>query len=57
MIGAEGGNIIEVTHNRMALEVPAKGAEFDVLVETRDSAHTDQIAAVLATHGYPPRLH
>jgi threonine dehydratase len=25
-----GGNIIDVTHNRLALDVPAKGAEFDV---------------------------
>ena len=57
VIGEAGGNIIEVVHNRMALEVPAKGAEFDVLVETRDGAHTDQIAATLRAHGYPPRIH
>ena len=56
VIGEAGGNIIEVTHNRMALDVPAKGAEFDVLVETRDSVHTDQIAATLRARGYPPRV-
>ena len=55
VIGAAGGNIIEVTHNRLALDVPAKGAEFDLLVETRDGDHTDQIAATLRAHGYPPR--
>ncbi len=55
LIGEAGGNIIEVTHNRLALDVPAKGAEFDLMVETRDGTHTDQIAAALRAHGYPPR--
>ena len=55
LIGDAGGNIIEVTHNRLALDVPAKGAEFDLMVETRDGVHTDQIAAALRAHGYPPR--
>jgi threonine dehydratase len=55
VIGAAGGNIIEVTHNRLALDVPAKGAEFDLMVESRDGAHTDEIAAALAASGYPPR--
>ncbi len=56
VIGGAGGNIIEVTHNRLALDVPAKGAEFDLLVETRDASHTDAIAAALTARGYPPRL-
>ncbi len=41
VIGGLGGNIIDVVHNRLALDVPAKGAEFDIMVETRDSAHAD----------------
>ena len=55
VIGAAGGNIIEVSHNRLALDVPAKGAEFDIMVETRDSKHTDEITEALREHGYPPR--
>jgi threonine dehydratase len=55
VIGGCGGNIIEVSHNRLALDVPAKGAEFDIMVETRDSKHTDEITAALREHGYPPR--
>lgn len=55
VIGEAGGNIIEVTHNRLALDVPAKGAEFDVTVETRDAAHTAAVAAALRARGYPPR--
>lgn len=57
VIGEAGGNIIEVTHNRLALDVPAKGAEFDLMVETRDAAHTDEIAEALRVRGYPPRPH
>ena len=56
VIGGAGGNIIEVAHNRLALDVPAKGAEFDIMVETRDSRHTDEITEALREHGYPPRL-
>ncbi|MGZ6017131.1 MAG: threonine ammonia-lyase, partial [Phenylobacterium sp.] len=32
IIGRMGANIIEVAHNRLALDVPAKGAEFDILI-------------------------
>ncbi|WP_174299822.1 threonine ammonia-lyase [Caulobacter sp. S45] len=55
VIGGAGGNIIEVAHNRLSLDVPAKGAEFDIMVETRDSRHTDEITEALREHGYPPR--
>jgi len=55
VIGGAGGNIIEVSHNRLSLDVPAKGAEFDIMVETRDSKHTDEITEALRRHGYPPR--
>jgi threonine dehydratase len=55
-LGACGANIIEVAHNRLALDVPAKGAEFDIVIETRDAQHTDEIVNALAKAGYPPRL-
>ena len=55
VIGGAGGNIIEVAHNRLALDVPAKGAEFDITVETRDARHTDEITDALREHGYAPR--
>jgi threonine dehydratase len=55
VIGDLGGNIIEVAHNRLALDVPAKGAEFDILIETRDAQHTQEIVDALAACGYPPR--
>ncbi|HXQ15356.1 MAG TPA: threonine ammonia-lyase [Caulobacteraceae bacterium] len=55
IIGSHGGNIIEVAHNRLALDVPAKGAEFDILIETRDAQHTQEIMDALRAEGYPPR--
>ncbi|MGE3142885.1 MAG: pyridoxal-phosphate dependent enzyme, partial [Hyphomonadaceae bacterium] len=55
ILGELGGNIISVEHRRHALDVPAKGAEFDIEIETRDAAHTDEIVAALAHAGYPPK--
>lgn len=56
VIGDTGGNIIEVIHDRMKLDVPAKGAEFDITVETRDSAHADEIGRALKDKGYALRM-
>ncbi len=55
LIGQMGANIVEVAHNRLALDVPAKGAEFDIMIETRDAQHTQEIMDALREHGYPPR--
>ena len=55
VIGDAGANIMEVAHNRIALDVPAKGAEFDILMETRDAQHTHEVIDALAQAGYPPR--
>lgn len=55
VIGDAGANIIEVAHNRIALDVPAKGAEFDIMIETRDGQHTQDVIKALTRAGYPPR--
>ncbi|CAN5119321.1 threonine ammonia-lyase [soil metagenome] len=55
LLGKMGANIIEVAHNRLALDVPAKGAEFDIMIETRDAQHTQEIIDALREAGYPPR--
>ena len=57
VIGDAGANIVEVTHNRIALDVPAKGAEFDIMMETRDAQHTQDVIEALSQAGYPPRTH
>jgi threonine dehydratase len=53
-IGALDGNILEVDHRRLFLDVPAKGAKLDVTIETRDAAHAAEIRAALAADGYQP---
>ncbi len=55
LIGNMGANIVEVSHNRLSLDVPAKGAEFDIMIETRDKSHTREIIDALREAGYPPR--
>lgn len=53
-LGALGANILEVNHRRLFLDVPAKGAKLDVTIETRDSAHAEEIMTALAADGYMP---
>ncbi len=61
IIGAHGGNILEVFHHRTMLSVPPKGASVDVTMETQDSAHAEEIVTALNTCGFvverlePPR--
>jgi len=55
VLGEEGANIISVEHRRHALDVPAKGAEFDIEIETRDAQHTEEIVQALTRSGYPPK--
>lgn len=52
VIGKQGGNIIDIHHNRLALDVPVKGAEYDIQVETRDDDHADEIGRALEKKGY-----
>ena len=55
LLGAEGGNILEVNHGRLFLDVPAKGVTLDVTVETRGPAHSHAIEEALARNGFAPR--
>ncbi len=54
-IGVSGGNIVEIYHHRMFYDVPLKLAELDAVVETRDSAHSDEIIQRLEAIGFPTR--
>lgn len=47
-IGSIGGNIIEVSHQRLFAAPSVQAAELEVMVEARDPAHADQIAASLS---------
>lgn len=52
LIGGAGGNILEVSHRRTVLEIPAKGASLDITFEARDGAHAEAIVAALRARGY-----
>ncbi|MDP6390829.1 MAG: threonine ammonia-lyase [Alphaproteobacteria bacterium] len=52
-IGDTGGNIVEIVHQRMFYDVPVKLAEADIVVETRDESHIQEIIAQLAAAGFP----
>lgn len=55
VIAQAGGNIIEVRHDRLDLSLPAKSADLDLLVETRDAAHTGELFEALEAAGFPLR--
>lgn len=55
LLGEAGANILEVAHSRMFLDVPAKGAELDFMVETRDAPHAEEIIARIEAEGF--RVH
>ncbi|MGW9331293.1 threonine ammonia-lyase [Bosea sp. NPDC055594] len=55
LLGALGANILEVSHGRLFLDVPAKGVTLDVTVETRDEHHTAAIEQALCREGFAPR--
>ena len=55
LIGEAGANIIAVTHHRLFLDVPAKAADLDFTIETRDADHTATVEAALQAAGLMPR--
>ena len=56
LIGDNGGNIVEVYHQRLFYDVPVKKAEIDVVLETVDSGHVREIMDRLEEAGFPVRL-
>ncbi len=50
-VGQAGGNIVEILHERMFLDVSARSAELEVVVETLDHAHVGRVIAALAAVG------
>jgi len=52
LIGRLGGNILEVSHHRLFLNVPAKGTTLDVTMETHDRDHASRIHGALEAAGH-----
>ena len=55
-ISQHQGNIIEVYHQRLFYNVPAKLAKLDVVIETRGSAHAHDIISTLKSIGFEVQL-
>jgi threonine dehydratase len=53
---AQRVNILELAHQRIFTNLPAKGLSLDVECETRDRAHLDRLLAALQAAGYETRL-
>jgi threonine dehydratase len=56
LVGEAGGNIIEVAHDRMLTDMPAKGAELRISMETRDPAHAQTICQAVRNAGFTVRV-
>src|SRR6185295_18432594 len=51
ILGDAGANIVEVYHQRVFTDLPAKGAVLEVVIETRDRAHLDETVGQLRAAG------
>jgi threonine dehydratase len=56
IIGENGGNIVEIYHQRLFQDVSVKLAEVDAVLETRNRRHVGELIAALAAAGFPTRL-
>jgi threonine dehydratase len=56
LLGKLGANILEVSHQRMFLDIPAKGAELEVMIETRDAGHAQEIISTIESQGFVTRI-
>ena len=56
IVSAAGANVVEVLHQRMFLDVPARSAELELVVETFDLEHRGRVVAALEEAGFPVRL-
>ncbi|HUF45104.1 MAG TPA: threonine ammonia-lyase [Aestuariivirgaceae bacterium] len=56
LLGKHGANILEVSHQRMFLDIPAKGAELEIMLETRDGRHAGEIVELIEAQGFVIRI-
>jgi threonine dehydratase len=55
LVGEAGGNILEVSHNRMATDTSAKLAALGLTIEARDAAHAKEVCKKLEAAGFTVR--
>ena len=52
ILGEAEANVVEVYHQRVFTDLPAKGAELHVVIETRDRGHLERVVEALIKRGY-----
>jgi threonine dehydratase len=52
LLAEAGANIVEVSHQRTFSDLPAKGTLLELVIETRDRAHLDDVMAKLGAAGF-----
>jgi threonine dehydratase len=52
VVSEAGGNILEVSHNRMMTDLSAKGADLGLVIEARDAGHAEEIRRALEDAGF-----
>ena len=55
LLAEAGANIIEVSHQRTFSDLPAKATLLELVIETRDRAHLDDVMAKLSAAGFQAR--
>ncbi len=56
LLGEAGANIVEVYHQRVFTDLPAKGALLEVVIETRDRGHLEETVGRLKAAGLEVEL-
>jgi threonine dehydratase len=56
VIGEHGGNILDVFHRRLSMNVPAKSATLELSFESRDAGHAESIVAAVRAAGFDPAV-
>jgi threonine dehydratase len=52
ILGQAGANIVELVHQRMFVDMSARSAEVEVVIETLDHAHVERAVEALGAAGY-----
>jgi threonine dehydratase len=55
VVSETGGNILEVSHDRMMMDLSARSADLGLVIEARDSAHAEEIRKALENAGFTLR--
>ena len=56
LIGEAGGNIVEVQHQRAFSPLSVKSTEVNLIIETRNAAHANELITTLRAAGFDVRL-